>query len=422
MGHTDCKNINFLCVVWRKSDLCDWRSTLNKNEPRIKTGLDTLCDNLPDCLKGRRLGLLANPASITSRFEHAKDVLSRFFPGQICALFSPQHGFFAEKQDNMIESGHFRDPDLNIPVFSLYSETRIPTADMFAPIDTLVIDIQDVGTRVYTFIYTISYCLEMAAKLDRSVVILDRPNPVGGLQVEGNILEAESASFVGRYPIPMRHGMTIGEITTYINTTQKIGCDLTVIPMQGWTRDMYWQDTGLVWIPPSPNLPTPLSAMVYPGQVIFEGTNLSEGRGTTLPFEQFGAPYVDIHTLKQRVQDRLEGIVLRPVCFQPTSGKWQNHTCQGVHIHVTDRKKYKPYLYSLILLQEIMKAHPNEFQFKAPPYEYEFERLPMDLILGSRKLRENLEAMNAPLELEKAWQTPLQEFNEESQAFYLYGV
>ena len=143
----------------------------------------------------------------------------------------------------------------------------------------------------------------MAAKLGRSVVILDRPNPVGGVQVEGNILEAESASFVGRYPIPMRHGMTIGEITTYINTSQKIGCDLTVIPMQGWTRDMYWQDTGLVWIPPSPNLPTPLSAMVYPGQVIFEGTNLSEGRGTTLPFEQFGAPYVDIHTLKQRVRN-----------------------------------------------------------------------------------------------------------------------
>lgn len=367
-----------------------------------------------------RLGLLANPASITSRFAHAKDVLSRLFPGRVCALFSPQHGFFAEKQDNMIESGHFRDPDLNIPVFSLYSETRVPTADMFDPIDTLVIDIQDVGTRVYTFIYTISYCLETAAKLGRSVVILDRPNPVGGLQVEGNILEEECASFVGRYPIPMRHGMTIGEITAYINTTQKIGCDLTVIPMQGWTRDMYWQDTGLVWIPPSPNLPTPLSAMVYPGQVIFEGTNLSEGRGTTLPFEQFGAPYVDTMTLIQAVKDRLKGIVLRPLCFQPTSGKWQNQTCKGVQIHIMDRDEYKPYLCSLILLQEIMRAHPNGFQFKTPPYEYEFERLPMDLILGSRNLRKNIEKMKDPVELEKAWQRPLQEFRQESQDFYLY--
>lgn len=396
---------------------------MNKNAPpQVKTGLDTLYDNLPGCLKGRRLGLLANPASVTSQLAHAKDVIAQRFPGQLCALFSPQHGFFAEKQDNMIESGHFRDPDLNIPVFSLYSETRIPTADMFAPIDTLVIDLQDVGTRVYTFIYTISYCLETAAKLGKSVVILDRPNPVGGLQVEGNILEQDCASFVGRYPIPMRHGMTVGEISAYINATQKIGCDLTVIPMQGWTRDMYWQDTGLVWIPPSPNLPTPLSAMVYPGQVLFEGTNLSEGRGTTLPFEQFGAPYIDIYALKQRVKNRLKGIIMRPVCFQPTSGKWQNQTCKGVQIHVMETDEYKPYLYSLILLQEIMRRHPNGFQFKTPPYEYEFERLPMDLILGSRKLRKNLEAMNDPLELEKAWQGPLQQFKQASQAFYLYGV
>ncbi|NDY73473.1 DUF1343 domain-containing protein [Desulfobacter hydrogenophilus] len=393
---------------------------MDQNSPRVKTGLDTLYDNLPGCLKGRRLGLLANPASITSQFQHAKDVIAQLFPGQICALFSPQHGFFAEKQDNMIESGHFRDPELNIPVFSLYSETRIPTAAMFAAIDTLVIDIQDVGTRVYTFIYTISYCLETAAKLGKSVVILDRPNPVGGIQVEGNILEDDCASFVGRYPIPMRHGMTVGEMTAYINTTQKIGCDLTVIPMQGWTRDMYWQDTGLVWVPPSPNLPTPLSAMVYPGQVIFEGTNLSEGRGTTLPFEQFGAPFVNINTFKQGVQDRLKGIVLRPLCFQPTSGKWQNQICNGVQIHIIDRDEYKPYLCSLILLQEIMRTHPNGFQFKAPPYEYEFDRLPMDLILGSRNLRKNLEVMNDPLELEKAWQVPLQQFKQASETFYLY--
>ena len=393
---------------------------MNKNTRRVTTGLDALCDNPPERLKSRRLGLLGNPASITSQFVHAKDVIATCYPGQLNALFSPQHGFFAEKQDNMIESGHFRDPDLDIPVFSLYSETRIPTADMFDDIDTLVIDIQDVGTRVYTFIYTISYCLETAAALGKSVVILDRPNPVGGVQIEGNVLEEAYASFVGRFPIPMRHGMTVGEIASFFNTTRNINCDLTVIPMQGWTRDMYWQDTGLVWIPPSPNLPTPLSAMVYPGQVILEGTNLSEGRGTTLPFEQFGAPFVDVHTLMPRVQDRLKGIVLRPLCFQPTSGKWQDQMCKGFHIHVTDKNAYKPYLYSLILLQEIIRTHPNEFAFKAPPYEYEFERLPMDLILGSRDLRENLENMNDLHELEKTWQIPLQTFRQASQPFYIY--
>nr|WP_319493074.1 DUF1343 domain-containing protein [uncultured Desulfobacter sp.] len=393
---------------------------MNTSSPRVKTGLDTLYDDPPDCLKGRRLGLLGNPASITSQFTHAKDVIAQLFPGQLSALFSPQHGFFAEKQDNMIESGHFMDLDLNIPVFSLYSETRIPTANMFDTIDTLVIDIQDVGTRVYTFIYTISYCLETAAALGKSIVILDRPNPVGGLQIEGNILEEAYASFVGRYPIPMRHGMTVGEISAFFNTSQGINCDLTVVPMQGWTRDMYWQDTGLVWIPPSPNLPTPLSAMVYPGQVILEGTNLSEGRGTTLPFEQFGAPFLDIHTLKQRVQDRLKGVVLRPLCFQPTSGKWQDQMCKGFHIHVTDRKLYKPYLYSLILLQEIIRANPNEFAFKEPPYEYEFERLPLDLILGSRNLRKHIENINDLIELEKTWQIPLKVFKQASQPFYIY--
>jgi uncharacterized protein YbbC (DUF1343 family) len=386
----------------------------------VITGLKHLAHCPLSDLTEKRLGLLCNPASVDDHFRHARHVISRVFPGRLKALFSPQHGFFAEKQDNMIESGHFRDPVLNIPVFSLYSETRIPTADMFDDLDTLVIDIQDVGTRVYTFIYTISYCLETAAALGKSVVILDRPNPVGGLQIEGNILEEAYASFVGRFPIPMRHGMTVGEIAAFFNTTRNINCDLTVIPMQGWTRDMYWQDTGLIWIPPSPNLPTPLSAMVYPGQVILEGTNLSEGRGTTLPFEQFGAPFVEVDILKQQVQERLKGIVLRPLCFQPTSGKWQDRMCKGFHIHVTDRKAYKPYLYSLILLQEIIRAHPNEFAFKAPPYEYEFERLPMDLILGSRDLRENLENMNDLHELEKTWQTPLQAFKQASQPFYIY--
>jgi len=386
---------------------------------KVSTGLDTLNTRIPECLKGRDLGLLANPASVDHRFTHARQIIQELFPGRLRALLSPQHGFFAEKQDNMIESCHSRDAELDIPVYSLYSETRIPTPEMFQDIDTLVIDIQDVGTRVYTFIYTISYCLETAARAGKSVVILDRPNPIGGCQVEGNVLENEFSSFVGRFPIPMRHGMTVGEISQYFNKTQDIDCDLTVIPMEGWKRDMYWQDTGLAWIPPSPNLPTPLSVMVYPGQVIFEGTNVSEARGTTLPFEQFGAPYMDIKAMAKRLDQSIPGIHLRPIHFEPTSGKWANDTCRGFHIHVADRELYKPYLASLILFQEILRAHP-QFQFKQPPYEYEYDRLPMDLILGSKSLRLAISEMTDPKELEKGWQKKLNRFIEASAPFHLY--
>ncbi|MCG8616789.1 MAG: DUF1343 domain-containing protein, partial [Desulfobacterales bacterium] len=351
----------------------------------------------------------------------ARDILIKRFPGQLAALFSPQHGFFAEKQDNMIESAHGRDPDLGIPIYSLYSETRIPTPEMFSEIDTLVVDIQDVGTRVYTFIYTIAYCMEVAATLGKSVVILDRPNPVGGTLVEGNVLEPESASFVGRFPIPMRHGMTVGEISSYFNATQNIRCDLTIIPMTGWKREMWWEDTGLVWIPPSPNLPTPLSAAVYPGQVIFEGTNVSEGRGTTLPFEQFGAPYMDARDMVEKLGEQIEGVHLRPVCFEPTSGKWAGEICQGAHIHITRPDLYRPYLASLICLGYIINNHPDDFRFKSPPYEYEYERLPMDLILGSRSLCQALEDGKDPRELAPDWHEGINDFIEESSPFYLYG-
>ena len=394
----------------------------------VTTGLDVLADPRsnqeagqgPEALKGKRLGLLANPASVTRNFIHAKSVISDRFPGQLTALFSPQHGFFAEKQDNMVESDHSRDPDLDIPVYSLYSETRIPTEEMFLNIDALVVDIQDVGTRVYTFIYTIAYCMERAAQTETEVIILDRPNPVGGIAVEGNLLEQEFASFVGRFSIPMRHGMTVGEICRYFNETQGIGCGLTVIPMEGWQRHMYWTDTGLTWIPPSPNLPTPLSAMVYPGQVILEGTNVSEGRGTTLPFEQFGAPWLETRAFVDRMAGQSPGLFLRPVAFQPTSGKWMDRVCYGVHLHVLDRERYTPYLVSLKTVQILIRHHPEAFKFKQPPYEYDYERQPMDLILGSKTLRKAVEQGADLDEISRSWQKDLDTFKQESKRFYLY--
>jgi len=387
---------------------------------KVMTGIENLKTAPPAHLKGKRLGLLANPASVDKNFTHTIKIISQLFPGQLKALFSPQHGFHAEKQDNMIESDHGLHPLLNIPVFSLYSETRIPTPDMFDKIDTLVIDIQDVGTRVYTFIYTISHCIEVAAKLKKTVVILDRPNPIGGLRVEGNILDPDYASFVGRFPIPMRHGMTVGEISQLFNQQFNLGCDLKIIPMKGWKRSMYWQDTGLAWLPPSPNLPTPVSCMVYPGQVIFEGTNISEGRGTTLPFEQFGAPFLDTKAIGTIAEKKIKGAILRPINFEPTSGKWKQHVCKGFHIHITSRDNFSPYMTSLLLLQLILKFHPEAFEFNLPPYEYEYERLPMDLIIGSRDIREKITEQKDLTLLEALWQEKLNIFKTDSKKYHLY--
>ena len=316
----------------------------------IQTGLERFIEEPPDYILGSRLGLLCNPASVTKEIRHARELIHKCFPKQLAALYSPQHGFFAEKQDNMIESDNLTDPILHIPVFSLYGKTRIPTKKMLDPIDILIIDLQDVGTRVYTFIYTMSYCLEAAKKFGKKVIVLDRPNPVSGSMVEGNCLAPDCESFVGRYPIPMRHGLTIGELSMLFNNFFGIGCDLEVISMRGWKRSMYFQDTGLPWIPPSPNLPTPVSAMVYPGQVLWEGTNISEGRGTTQPFELFGAPFILIDKLLSIMSKiPIKGALLRPVSFEPVSNKWKDKLCKGFQIHITDPTQYNPFITSQFL-------------------------------------------------------------------------
>ncbi len=390
-------------------------------KPNVLTGIDNFIDDPPDYLYHMRLGLLCNGSSISSDFVHTSKIINRLFPDKLKALFSPQHGFYADKQDNMIESNHSKEKKLNIPIFSLYSESRIPKKEMFDLIDCLIIDLQDTGCRVYTFIYTISYCLEKAAQYNKKVIILDRPNPVGGTEIEGNILEDAFKSFVGRYPIPMRHGMTIGEISMFFNKTFNINCDLEIIKLKGWQREMYFSDTSLEWILPSPNLPTFLSCLVYPGQVIFEGTNISEGRGTTIPFEIFGAPFIKSFELAEQISKRIKAVHFRPVQFEPVAGKWANKTCNGLHIHVMDKKKYKPYKSSLIILQQIIKLYGDAFEFKPPPYEYEYNKLPMDLILGSKKIRKQIENMENIDEIEQSWQKELNYFKKTSKEFYLYG-
>jgi uncharacterized protein YbbC (DUF1343 family) len=388
----------------------------------VKTGLENLFEHPKADLKSYRLGLLCNSSSVNRQFIHARMLINKLYPGQLAAIYSPQHGFYAEKQDNMIESSDMLDPYLNIPVFSLYGETRVPTRNMLDAIDILIIDLPDVGTRVYTFSTTVSYCLEAAKKYDKQVLLLDRPNPIGGNLVEGNVLHPDCRSFVGRFPVPMRHGLTMGELALLYNEQFGIHCDLEIIPMKGWKRNMFFKDTGLAWTAPSPNLPTPDSALVYPGQVIWEGTNISEGRGTTQPFELFGAPFINPQKILEFLGNyKIPGVILRETAFEPTANKWKGNICRGFQIHVTDHENYRPYQTSLRLLQAVLLIHKNEFEWKSTPYEYEFKKRPIDLILGDKSICQCLESGMELDELEKGWGENLEKFLAARQNVLLYS-
>ncbi len=393
---------------------------------RIQTGIEKLLVDPPPILQGKSLGLLANPASVAcpdgdGRFQSTRALIVNHYPNQLKVLLSPQHGFFAEKQANMVPSEDLIDPVLNIPVFSLYGKTRMPTEAMLEPIDILIVDLQDVGTRVYTFIYTMALCLQAARIYNKEVLVLDRPNPVGGNRIEGNCLKPEYASFVGLYPIPMRHGLTIGELARLFNDHFGIGCELHVTPMSGWKREMLFQDTGIAWIPPSPNLPTPTSALVYPGQVLWEGTNVSEGRGTTQPFEIFGAPFFDTAQLEALIpKEKLAGVHLRPLAFEPASDKWGKDLCLGFQLHITNTTLFRPYITTLTLIQAVASAYADAFQWKSPPYEYEFEKLPFDILTGDPAVRKAIEGMDPVEDLEKTWAEELKCFEEIRRPYLLY--
>lgn len=387
----------------------------------LKTGLDVLLQDHSSQFGKKKLGLLSNQASVNCQLTHGRIPLKKKFGERLCCLFSPQHGFFSEKQDNMIESDHQVDSVTGLPIYSLYGEHRKPTPEMFAKLDVLLIDLVDVGTRVYTFLYTMAYCMEQAAESGKKIVVLDRPNPIGGERIEGNILHPDCQSFVGLYALPMRHGLTMGELALWINCEYGIGADLEIVPLQGWKRSMVYRDTLYPWIAPSPNMPTPETAMVYPGQVLWEGTDISEGRGTTLPFEFVGAPYWCHEEILELLRSlELPGCFLRPIIFEPTSGKYAGESCIGFQIHVTDTATYLPYRTSLALLQAVLKLYPDSFSYKQPPYEYEFERLPMDLILGNKELKNQLEAGIPLLEIEAGWQEELQAFDKNREKYFLY--
>ncbi|OGP97585.1 MAG: hypothetical protein A2Z39_02050 [Deltaproteobacteria bacterium RBG_19FT_COMBO_46_9] len=388
---------------------------------KIFTGLDRFREEYWKKMKGLRLGLLSNQASLDSRLTHAREIISCILPGQLKALFGPQHGYGGEDQDNMIETGHSTDMELNIPVFSLYSKYREPLTEMFELIDALIIDLQDVGTRVYTFASTMLNCLRAAKKSRKKVIILDRPNPLGGEIIEGNLLSPELYSFVGPFILPMRHGFTMGELAMVFDQAFKIESDMEIVPMQGWERKMIWHDTGLRWIMPSPNMPLSETAYVYPGQVIWEGTNLSEGRGTCRPFEIFGAPFLDTKVIRKRlIQEAMEGCHLQEITFRPTFNKWEGKLCKGFMIHVLDYRAYLPYFTSISLLKTIIDSCQGQFQWKEPPYEYEYERMPIDLILGDSELRRRLETGGDLLEIKEGWLSKIKDFMEWRRPYLLY--
>jgi uncharacterized protein YbbC (DUF1343 family) len=371
-------------------------------------------------LKSARLGVLVNQASVTRGFVSVRDAIAHA-GGRVCCLFSPQHGFHADRQANMIESSDEWDAATSVPVYSLYSEIRQPSREMLQRIDALVIDLQDVGTRVYTYGTTVGLCLEAAQGLDLKVVILDRPNPINGVQVEGNVLVEGFASFVGRYGIPMRHGLTMGELARFVALEKRLDLDLEVIAMNGWRRGDFFPETALPWVFPSPNMPTWETALLYPGMVLLEGTNVSEGRGTTLPFQLFGAPFLNQGAFSALIKEAaLPGVVFRPVHFEPMFDKWKGELCAGFQLHVTDRRSFRPYLTGLVILQAFLALHPGEVSWLPPPYEYEYEKMPIDILLGDGRVRRDLERGVDAREIEGGWLDGLGAFESSRSEVLIY--
>jgi len=373
-------------------------------------------------LRGRAVGIVCNPASVDGSFEHVVDRLAREPGMRLRAVFGPQHGFRSDVQDNMIETGHATDAERGVPIYSLYSETREPTAEMLAGLDALIIDLQDVGSRIYTYVYTMANCLRGCARHGVRAIVCDRPNPIGGVAVEGAALRPGFESFVGQFPIPMRHGMTIAELAGLFNRHFGVGADLEVWTMEGWERTAYFDQTGLPWIIPSPNMPTLDTAIVYPGTVLFEGTQLSEGRGTTRPFELVGAPWIGGERFAAAMNARrLPGVHFRPAVFEPTFHKHARQACGGCQIHVTDRTAFAPVAVGAALLLEFHRADPGRFAWRQPPYEYEHEKMPIDVLAGSTVLREQVEAQ-VPLEdVVGSWRDDEERFRKLREPFLLYS-
>jgi len=392
------------------------------NSARTRLGVEVLLSEKIDLIRGRRVGLVCNQASVLPEtFRHAADVFHEHPDIDLTTLFGPQHGIRGDVQYNMIETPHVKDSRTGIMVYSLYSEVREPTEEMLADLDVIVVDLQDVGCRIYTFIYTMANCMRAAKKFGKKVIVCDRPNPIGGNAVEGNITEDEFKSFVGQFELPTRHGMTIGELARMFNEHFGIGCDLDVVQMTGWSRDKWGDETGLPWVLPSPNIPDVDTCVVFPATVHVEGTELSEGRGTTLPFFLNGAPFIDPYAWAEELRKfDFPGVAFREAYFRPTFCEFAGETCGGVQIHITDREAFTPVIVGIAMVKTAYEMYPDKFQWRQSAYEYVFDKNPFDVICGTDKVRKQIEHGASVKEIEESWASGLADFQDIRKQYLMY--
>jgi len=361
----------------------------------MHTGLEKLLDDPTRWLRNARVGLVANPASVNRRLRHAVDLLHRHEDVDLRLLFGPEHGIRGNAQD-MVEVGDAHDPTTGLREVSLYGKSFAslsPTSEHLAQIDVLVFDVQDIGARYYTYAATLALCMRAANKSGVRVVVLDRPNPIGGLQIEGGGIDAGLESFCGLYPVPQRHGMTIGELARLCNDTFDVECELEVIPCEGWRRGAYYDECALPWVLPSPNMPTLDTAIVYPGMCLLEGTNLSEGRGTTRPFEVFGAPFIEANKLAEALRRLdLPGVYFRSCAMEPAFHKFARQSCGAVQIHVLDRQAFRPYRTGIAVLIAVRSLWPDDFSWRTEAYEFRDDVPAIDLLTGRVSVREAIDA------------------------------
>lgn len=390
---------------------------------RVRTGLDCLAEQGFAPLRGLRIGLVTHPAAVDGQLRHIRERLAEAPGVHLAALFGPEHGLMGEAQDLIgVQGGNEADSGLRI--HSLYGdsfESLTPTADQLRGLDALVIDLQDVGSRYYTFQATMLFCMEAAARQGLRVLVLDRPNPLGGDKVEGPLLRAGYESFVGIHPVVTRHGMTIGELARLYRAERNLNVELEVVPCEGWRRDCDFEQTGLPWVLPSPNMPTLETALVYPGQCLLEGTNLSEGRGTTRPFELCGAPGINARELCRRLQDEAwPGAAFRPAWFQPTFHKCAGQTCAGLQLHVTDRHAFQPVRTGLAVLAALRELSGEAFAWRQKTYEFVSDRLAIDLLVGSDRERKALEAGMPVADICRAWEVEEAAFRQRRRQYLIY--
>ena len=388
----------------------------------VKTGLEIITEKLPLQLKGKRIGVVCHAPSITRDFRHITEIFFHRSDCRLSAIFGPQHGIFGQTQDNMIEWQSQFHPVYDVPVYSLYGENRKPTPGMLMDIDILLIDLQDIGARLYTYIWTVKLCMEACAETGIPVWVLDRPNPIGGLPCDGPVLKEEYFTFVGGAAIPLCHRMTIGEMALWIKGKYFQKCDLNIVWMEGWKRNSFYDETGIPWVLPSPNMPTLESAIVYPGTVLIEALNLSEGRGTTIPFELFGAPFIDPYKLKTNLERRrIPGCAFRIHGFIPTFNKFSGSYCNGLQIHVTKPRDYYPVFTALELFDAVIETSPpDSLKFNPPPYEYENTHMPFDILSGDPVMRTSLISRMSVKNERERWDNEIEVFLLEFNQLAVY--